>query len=226
MTQRDTADRNDARSTQFLAHIGRRTAGVLLGLTTVIGVALSVAAPAAVASSSRSCDAVCAQSTLHQPAEATSFNVHWKRYHYAQQTNRDAIDRWGNTERQCTGYVTWALNAMGVDFGMRDAAPNGRSVRFLSARSWAKTARHGGWKVSRKPVVGAVAQWRAGETSHWQTRLGRESFTAAGDGHVGIVSHVYADGTVLIRQYNVGDPDRSYSTMRAQAPRYLYIGVK
>jgi surface antigen len=225
MTQRDTAERNDAPG-RFMAHLSRRAGVGLLAAAVSIGAALSIAVPAAVASPSRSCDALCAQSTLHQPAEATSVDVHWKRYHYAHQTNPDAIDRWGDTERQCTGYVTWALNAMGVDFGMRDVAPNGRSVRFLAARSWAKTARRGGWRVSRKPVVGAVAQWRAHEASHWQTRLGLATFTAAGDGHVGIVSHVYADGTVLIRQYNVGDPDRSYSTMRAQAPRYLYIGVK
>jgi surface antigen len=193
----------------------------------VMGIALSVAVPAtAEANPSPSCDAVCAQSTVHKPAEATTVGVHWRRYPFAQQKNVEAIDRWGNTERQCTGYATWALNAMGIDFGMRDVGPNGRTVRFLAARAWARTARRGGWKVSRKPVVGAVAQWHANETSHWQTRLGRASFTAAGDGHVGIVSHVYADGTVLIRQYNVGSPDRSYSTMRAKAPRYLDIGVK
>jgi surface antigen len=227
MTQRDTAALTSGRSTPFLARTGRRAGAVLLGLTTVLGVALSVAVPAtAVTNASRACDAMCAQSTVHQPATATSFDVRWRRYPYAQQKDVDAIDQWGNTERQCTGYATWALNNMGVDFGMRDLGPNGRKVRFLAARSWAKTARRGGWNVSRTPVVGAVAQWRAHEASHWQTKLGRASFTAGRDGHVGIVSHVYADGTVLIRQYNVGDPDRSYSTMRAKAPRYLDIGVK
>jgi surface antigen len=188
------------------------------------GAALSiVAAPTAAAAGS--CDAMCAQSTLHRPTTATTLQVHWNRYPYAHQQNIAAIDRWGDTERQCTGYVTWALNAMGIDFGMRDVQPNDPRVRFLAARSWARTARRGGWTVSQTPVVGAVAQWRAHETSHWQTSLGRASFTAAGDGHVGIVSHVFPDGTVLIRQYNVGSPDRSYSTMRARAPRYLYIGV-
>jgi surface antigen len=227
MTQRDTAVRTDGRSTPFLSEAGRRASAGLLGLAILTGVALSIAVPAAAApNAKRSCDAVCAQSTVHHPAKAATFGVHWKHYPYAHQKSAEAIDRWGNTERQCTGYATWALNAMGVDFGMRDIGPSGRTVRFLSARSWARAARRGGWTVSRKPVVGAVAQWRAHEASRWQTKLGPASFTAAGDGHVGIVSHVYADGTVLIRQYNVGDPDRSYSTMRAKAPRYLYIGVK
>jgi surface antigen len=227
MTQRDAADHSGGRRTPFTAHLGRRAASVLLGSTMLMGVALSVAVPAtAVANASRSCDAVCAQSAVHDPAKATDLGLRGKRYPFAQQKNAQAIDRWGSTERQCTGYATWALNAMGIDFGMRDLAPNRRTVRFLAARTWAKTARRGGWTVSRTPVVGAVAQWRADEISRWQTKLGRASFTAAGDGHVGIVSRVYADGTVLIRQYNVGDPDRSYSTMRAKAPRYLYIGVR
>jgi surface antigen len=208
---------------------GRKTSAqaALVGFAVLMGVTVSAGASASAATGSGGpCDAVCAQATVHQPAQATTYSVRWKNYPYAHQTNADAIDRWGNVERQCTGYVTWALNSMGIDFGMRDQAVNGKTVTFLSARSWATTAQQGGWKVSNKPVVGAVAQWRAHEASTWQTSRGPATFTAGGDGHVGIVTRVYADGTVLIDQYNVGDPDRSYSTMRAKAPRYLYIGVK
>jgi surface antigen len=191
-------------------------------------VALLAASPAlaAAATQHRSCDATCAELTVHRPGGASSHVAHWKRYPYASQRNPVAIDRWGSTERQCTGYATWALNAMGVDFGVTDRAPDGRTVTFLSASGWAKAARRGGWTVSRQPVVGAVAQWNAGETSHWRVKGVAESATAGRDGHVGIVTKVYRDGTVLISQYNAGRPGRSYSRMRAIAPRYLYIGVK
>jgi surface antigen len=200
--------------------LGLVAIAVLLGL-----VVASVAPAVASAGSGSSCDALCAQAIVHEPDKATSLAVRWSRYPYAAQKRREAIDRWGSVERQCTGYAAWALNAMGVDFGMHDRGKNGRTVGFFSARGWARSARRGGWTVSRNPVVGAVAQWRAHETSHWQTRRGRAGFTAAGDGHVGMVTHVFRDGTVRIRQFNVGAPDRSYSTMRAKAPRYLYIGV-
>jgi surface antigen len=203
------------------ARVGLVAVGMLIGL-----VAGAVAPATAAATSSKACDAVCAQSTLHTPGKATTFAVSWEKYPYAAQTSPGAIDKWGSVERQCTGYVAWALNAMGVDFGMQDKATNGQTVTFLSARGWAKAARLGGWKVSHTPVVGAVAQWRAHESSHWPTGRGRASFTAGDDGHVGIVTHVYPNGTALIRQYNVGDPGRSYSDMRAKAARYLYIGVK
>jgi surface antigen len=153
-------------------------------------------------------------------------SVHWKRYPYRSQVDPDAIDRWGSTERQCTGYVTWALNKMGVDFGVTDRARNGRTVRFLSASGWAHAARRGGWTVSHKPVVGAVAQWEANETSRWRVRSGTESASAGRYGHVGIVTRVYGDGTVRLSQYNASTPARSYSTMRTKAPRYLYLGVK
>jgi surface antigen len=40
---------------------------------------------------------------------------------------------------------------------------------------------------------------------------------------VGWVKQVYADGSALVEQYNMGG-DRSYSVMRVKAPRYLLIG--
>ena len=80
--------------------------------------------------------------------------------------------------------------------------------------------------MSRTPVVGSVAQWDANESSHWRIRGVRQSASAGRYGHVGIVTKVYRDGTVLIRQYNAGQPARSYSALRAKAPRYLYLGVR
>jgi surface antigen len=202
-------------------HVGVVAIGVITALVCVL------TAPAlADVTRHRSCDATCAELAVHRPGKATKVSVHWKRYPYAGQVNPVAIDRWGSTKRQCTGYVTWALNAMGVDFGVTDRARNGRTVRFLSASSWAKAARRGGWTVSHTPVVGAVAQWNANETSHWRVGGVPESASAGRDGHVGIVTKVYRDGTVLVSQYNAGRPGRSYSALRMRAPRYLYIGVK
>jgi surface antigen len=80
--------------------------------------------------------------------------------------------------------------------------------------------------VSRKAVVGSIAQWHANETSRWRVGTMRHSATAGPDGHVGVVSKVFSDGTVLLRQYNADRPSRSYSVMRVKAPRYLYVGVK
>lgn len=178
------------------------------------------------AAASPSCDAVCAQAVVHTPGKVRTRGVRWSHYPYATQTRREAIDPWGSVERQCTGYVTWALNAMGVDFGMRDRGKNGRTVTFLAAGEWAKAAHRGGWTVSDRPVVGSVAQWGAAEKTHWRIGRVRWTFTPGSSGHVGIVTHVYRDGTALIRQYNASDPGRTYSTMRGKAARYLRIGVK
>jgi surface antigen len=193
----------------------------------LLGVIGGVSAPA-MASASRhpSCDVACALATVHKPGNATTRSVRWRRYPYAHQADPGAVDRWGSTERQCTGYVTWALNSMGVDFGATDLGRNGRTVGFPSALAWARAARRGGWKVSRQPTVGSIAQWRANETSRWRIGRVRHSATAGNNGHVAIVTKVYGDGTVFLRQYNAGHPDRSYSSMRAKAPRYLHIGVR
>ena len=43
-------------------------------------------------------------------------------------------------------------------------------------------------------------------------------------GHVAYVEAVYADGSVRLAQYNMYG-NRSYSLMRAKAPRYLYLGI-
>jgi surface antigen len=205
---------------------GRKLRVALFAIAALTSVVGAVAQPAiAGASTVPACDAMCAQARVHHPGSATTLVVHWKRYPYSSQADPGAIDRWGTTEPQCTGYATWALNAMGVHFGMRDRGANGRTVRFMSARGWAKSARQGGWTVSRTPVVGAIAQWRANESSHWTINHVRLGATAGSDGHVAIVTKVYANGTVRLAQYNAGEPTRSYSTMRAKAPRYLYIAV-
>jgi surface antigen len=192
----------------------------------VVGLIAATTTPAVADSPARSCDAVCAETTVHSPGKANTTSVHWKHYPYATQQNLAAIDPWGSTERQCTGYATWALNAMGVDFGVTDLASNGRIVTFDSASGWAKAAKHGGWTVSHTPVVGSVAQWNANETSHWHHKGIRETFSAGSDGHVAIVTKVHSNGTVLVSQYDVGKPARAYSTAHLKAPRYIYLGVK
>ncbi len=136
-------------------------------------------------------------------------------YPYASDST-GGLDAWGFTRRQCVSYVAWRLAQAGA------ALSNPRDG-WGSAYNWDETARRLGRKVGSTPFVGAVAQWNAGESSAvyapGSSRPGGR-FTAGGYGHVGYVTAVYADGSVQVAQYNVTD-DRSYSSMRMVAPRYL-----
>ena len=84
-----------------------------------------------------------------------------------------------------------------------------------------------GVRISSRPVVGAIAQWNAGERSPWWANGSptANGYIQAGPyGHVGIVKQVNADGSALVEQYNMSG-SRSYSITRVKAPRYLYDGV-
>ena len=80
--------------------------------------------------------------------------------------------------------------------------------------------------MTSTPRIGAIAQWNAHESGAYYGKGASKpngTFTAGGYGHVGWVKAVYADGSALVEQYNLGG-DRSYSVMRVKAPRYLLIG--
>ncbi len=127
-------------------------------------------------------------------------------------------DPWGFTERQCVSFVAWRLNQAGRPLSN---AANG----WGSALTWADAARSHGRSITTSPSYGTVAQWNAGESSPYYAS-GSSSpngyFTAGGYGHVAWVVAVYADGSALVQQYNISG-DRSYSTMRVKAPRYLHL---
>ena len=127
-------------------------------------------------------------------------------------------DKWGFTERQCVSFAAWRL------------AQHGRTINnsdnWGSAFTWDDAARRLGDTVTRTAHVGAVAQWNAGESSPYYAPGSAKpngTFAAGGYGHVGWVKLVYADGSALVEQYNMGN-SRSYSVMRVKAPRYLLIG--
>ncbi len=137
------------------------------------------------------------------------------RYPYASEAGNDP-DPWGFTRRQCVSYVAWRLAEAGRPLD------NGRDG-WGSALDWDDTARRLGRPVSSRPSVGAVAHWNAGEHSaYWSPGSSRANgMFAAGDlGHVAWVTAVYGDGSVQVAQYN-GTGDRSFSTMRVKAPRYV-----
>lgn len=130
-----------------------------------------------------------------------------------------SADAFGFTKRQCVSFVAWRLAQRGTPVA------NARQG-WGDARNWDDAARRLGHGVGRTPVVGAVAHWEAYEPSPLYTggRSLRGTMSAGGYGHVGWVQHVFTDGSASVVQYN-GTGDRTFSTVRVRAPRYLYVGV-
>ena len=152
------------------------------------------------------------------PAPVTTQTAGTDDYPYRTATT-NASDPWGFTERQCVSFAAWRLSQHGH-------ALNNAQQNWGSALTWDDTARKLGMAVSSTPTVGAVAQWNADESSPFYapgSSTANGTFTSGGYGHVGWVKAVYADGSALVEQYNMGG-NRSYSVMRVKAPRYLHIG--
>lgn len=114
------------------------------------------------------------------------------------------FDWWGFPNRQCTSFVAYRLAS--------------RSAKRLpvavgDARVWddllAPYAR-----IDGSPAVGAVAHWDANESAG--------GVTAGPLGHVGWVQAVYADGSALVEQYNLGNDGR-YVQYRTRAGRYIHL---
>lgn len=129
-------------------------------------------------------------------------------------------DHWGFTQRQCVSFVAWREAQAGhpVDNALQ---------RWGSALSWDSAAYRLGVRIGSRPIVGAIAQWNAGEHSPWWaggSSVVNGTITAGPAGHVALVRSVNADGSAIVEQYNMSGT-RSYSTMRVRAPRYLYNGV-
>lgn len=129
-----------------------------------------------------------------------------------------APDPWGFTKRQCVSYVAWRLSGTGH-------AIDNATQHWGSALDWDDAATRLGYAVRSRPAIGAVAHWNAGERgSYWSPGASASDgrYVAGPAGHVAWVIDVYDDGSVLVAQYN-GTGDRTFSTMRVTAPRYLYL---
>ena len=143
---------------------------------------------------------------------------------YPYDRSRAPFDEYGFVAGECTSFAAWWLNRHGVPFGVLTVGPRGPG-RFLNASTWEDAARAAGWQVGTAPVVGAVAQWRAGERSQRLHADGTTAtFVAGAPGHVAVVTKVYPDGTAQWVERGWGGLEEVH-VGRGTAPRYLYIGV-
>ena len=148
--------------------------------------------------------------SLAMPAQAAGDD-----YPYKNDTvNRS--DRWGFTTRQCVSFAAWRLQ-------QRSHPISNSGNAWGNASHWDDAARARRVTISTRAKVGAIAQWNANERSaYYAPSGGVGTITAGSYGHVAYVKYVYSDGSALIEQYNMSG-NRSYSTMRVKAPRYLYL---
>lgn len=102
-------------------------------------------------------------------------------------------DPWSFYRGECVSFAAWRIVSRSryPDFKNSWVGPNGRSVFFGSAVSWADAARDAGIRVDRAPAVGAIAQTTEG---------------GGGAGHVAYVAGVNADGTIDVEEYNYAGP--------------------
>ena len=144
---------------------------------------------------------------------------------YPYEDSRAPFDEYGFVAGECTSFAAWWLNRQGVPFGVLTVGPGGTG-RFLNASTWDRAARDAGWQVGRTPVVGALAQWHAGERSQRLRPDGSAvTFVAGRPGHVAVVTKVYPDGTAQWVERGWGGLDEVH-VGRGTAPRYLYVGVR
>lgn len=104
--------------------------------------------------------------------------------------------------RECVDFVAWRLN--------RDAGTTSAPFRWVwsnlaqgSAYAWKREWESNGWPTGTTPVVGAVA---------W----------VPGGNHVGYVSGILSDGSVVIEEYNYS-VDHGYSQRIAPASAFYYL---
>ena len=135
-----------------------------------------------------------------------------------------ALDAYGFVTGQCTSFVAWWLNGRGMPFGVVTMGPGGTGW-FLNASTWDAAARKAGYAFGARPVVGAIAQWHAGESSGRRDADGSwHTIKAAEAGHVAVVVRVLPDGQVDWLDYGFGGHPVLHRGS-GFAPRYLYLGV-
>lgn len=122
---------------------------------------------------------------------------------------------------ECTSFVAWRINR---DLGVSENGPwkfanNTGGVNKGNGAEWKSAWEQLGWKISNKPVPGAVAWWGPG---------GGEGVGDAG--HVAYVADVTGDGKVIIEEYNnsyYSPPGHKYTKRPEPVPAtevnaYLY----
>ena len=69
--------------------------------------------------------------------------------------------------RECESFVAWRINNnLGIPFINDMTGPNGRKEHWGDGKHWDETAQELGYKVTRTPKVGAIAQWNKGNLDH------------------------------------------------------------
>ena len=106
------------------------------------------------------------------------------------QPDFDGGDRWQFYARECTSFVAWRINQLGVNFSNHMKGPNGTAGTFGDGYTWAANARAIGYRVDNTPSVGAIAYY------------GPNVSGAGSSGHVAYVAQVNGDGTIVIEEYN------------------------
>ncbi|WP_437593335.1 CHAP domain-containing protein [Sorangium sp. So ce1000] len=112
-------------------------------------------------------------------------------------TNSSCVDPWNFYYRQCTSFVAWRMNQLGIDFANRMGGGH-----FGNAEHWDDNAESLGYAVDSSPTENAIAVWEA--------RRGMPN------GHVAVVQYVNGDGTIAIEEYNLHN-DGKYGTRTIQA---------
>ena len=114
----------------------------------------------------------------------------------------EQVDPWNFYCRECTSFVAWRINQLGVYFTNGMSGPNGPPTDdpplFGNGEHWAEHASNLGYAVDNTPSVGAIAFFAPG-------------VSGAGDlGHVAYVAQMNGDGTLVIEEYNF-NPAYGYS---------------
>lgn len=115
----------------------------------------------------------------------------------------EQYSQYGFSYRNCTDYVAWRINSLGVALKNSMGSGNG-GAKFGNANHWDDYARGTlGWTVMQTPAPRSIG------------------VSEAGYGHVAFVESVNADGSVNVSQYNGYTGMFSTSTERFE--RYIYV---
>lgn len=122
-------------------------------------------------------------------------------------TNRNRVfdtaeqfSQYGFAYRNCTDWVAYRLNSLGVKFTNRLSGG-----QFGNANNWDNNALRLGWTVSTTPRPHSIAVSEAGAY-----------------GHVAFVESVNSNGTVVISEYNRAGTG-TYATRTTSFDKYIYV---